>query len=105
MFNLYNGDNDAILIEAHKDTQKISPTTGTLQELESFMLEFKRFYDTYYSDSTESPLSAFNRLKPFTEGWSEPYDLEEVFDIINTGVVPFRTPTVHSSPNFGFVSG
>jgi hypothetical protein len=52
IFNTYNNDTLSMILAAREIVQRISPETGTLDQLKSFYEEFVSLYDTYYSTSS-----------------------------------------------------
>jgi len=52
MTNKWGGDPAQLLIEARNIAQKISPRSGTLEQLRSFYYNYIDFYETYYSESS-----------------------------------------------------
>ena len=50
--NKYNGDQTQMLLAARDIVQKISPRTGTLEQLKSFYNNFVDLYSNYYSQSS-----------------------------------------------------
>ena len=98
--NTYGGNLEQVFVAAKKETLKISPQTGTYEQLESFFDKFQNFYNEHYS-----PFGSLVHSIAFVTGLGAPiggvvdptgdmsaYSFETYNEVFDEHVLTFKAP-------------